>query len=312
MNNRLWHDFPMLTPIRLCWLLLFPLLLPLGCAGGDPPAPARDATPATEVAVVTPVDEHFTDRAGQRYDRKVLDRPPGELTSADLDGLSPAELRVWRNAIYARYGYPFKSTDLQEIFETRSWYEQKSTFAASRLTDEDKANVALIKAAEKAAKEEIPAGFPAFFGEFESAVTRGDGEFVLAHVQLPLTRRLRVMESPSTLGEAQVSRYTRPELLESREFWPGMDAEVFERPAEADIEHHPNWQLVLGKKMYTGAGLGGGDFTFEGRGPQVAASQGRYKPGAEWGDSDNESTLLFAQHDGGWKLDEIYLVRYFP
>ncbi|MAE29953.1 MAG: hypothetical protein CMJ87_13375 [Planctomycetes bacterium] len=294
------------------WLPLALLAMATGCPGGEPSTPAESATPAATLATVTPAEEGFTDSDGRRYDRKVLNAPDGELELADLDGLSPAELRVWRNAIYARHGYPFKSADLTEIFEKQPWYERKPSFDAKSLTATDKANVALIKDAEKAAREDVPAGFPAFFREFESAVGGGTEVFVLAHVQLPLTRRLRVMTSPSTLGEAQVNTYSREDLLASREFWPGMDAEVFERPDEADIEHHPGWQLVLGEKMYTGAGAGAGTFTFEGRGRQVAASRGSWKPGVEWGDNDNESTLLFAEHDGSWVLEEIYLVRFFP
>ncbi len=303
------------VPTRLLLLLFL-----AGCCGsGNPGRQTASGDPEAEVSTVdaptapeTPGEELFTDAAGQRYHPKVLDAPAGELTTVDLEGLSPAELRVWRNAIYARYGYPFKSADLQEIFEQQPWYERQSPFDASQLTATDKANIALIKDAEKAAKADVPADFVTFFAEFEDAVERGDGAFVLAHVQVPLTARMRVMMTPSTLGEARVYAHSREELDATREYWLGVDEVGFERPAESEIEHHPGWQLILGPKLYAGAGIGKGKFHLEGRGRQVAASNGTWKPGKEWGDSDNESTLLFTRQGDSWLLEEIYLVRFYP
>lgn len=302
------------------------VLLITGCCGtgspeirgesGDRPSDSPDVETPVEVAPVahvTPVEEFFTDSAGNRYQAHVLDAPGGDLTSEDLVGLSPAELRVWRNAIYARYGYPFKSADLQEIFEQQGWYERRSPFDSSQLTARDKANIALIKEAEKAAKADVPADFVAFVREFESAVKRGDGDFVMAHVKAPLPQRMRIMMTPSTLGEPSVFTSSREDLEEIREYWLGMDeGPGFDRPRESEIEHYPGWQLVLGPKMYAGAGIGRGKFRFEGRGRQVAASNGVWKPGKEWGDSDNESTLLFARDGDTWVLEEIYLVRFYP
>ncbi len=311
---------------RFVPIAILALLLVTGCcgSGGGEPAADRDDrdreespadTPAevAPVAQVSPVEELYTDSAGSRYRARVLDAPEGELGAADLAGLSPAELRVWRNAIYARYGYPFKSADLQEIFGDQGWYEPRSPFDSSQLTATDNANIALIKDAEKAAKADVPPDFVAFFGEFEDAVKRGDGEFVMDHIQVPLTRRMRVMMTPSTLGEPTVSTSSRRDLTRTQEYWLGMDeGPGFPRPAEADIEHHPGWQLALGPELYAGAGIGKGSFSFEGRGRQVAASNGTWKPGKEWGDSDNESTLLFARQDDSWVLEEIYLVRFYP
>lgn len=44
------------------------------------------------------------------------------LTSSDLAGLSKWELRVARNEIYARHGRLFKDSDLQNYFNSCSWY----------------------------------------------------------------------------------------------------------------------------------------------------------------------------------------------
>lgn len=44
------------------------------------------------------------------------------LTSSDLAGLSKWELRVARNEIYARHGRLFKDSNLQNYFNSCSWY----------------------------------------------------------------------------------------------------------------------------------------------------------------------------------------------
>ncbi|MDE2104223.1 MAG: YARHG domain-containing protein [Patescibacteria group bacterium] len=44
------------------------------------------------------------------------------LTPDDLAGLSGWELRLERNAIYARHGYIFHSPDLREYFARQAWY----------------------------------------------------------------------------------------------------------------------------------------------------------------------------------------------
>lgn len=40
-----------------------------------------------------------------------------------LSELSKAELRIYRNLIFARYGYVFKSKDLNDYFKATSWYK---------------------------------------------------------------------------------------------------------------------------------------------------------------------------------------------
>ncbi len=165
--------------------------------------------------------------------------------------------------------------------------------------------------------EEPPAAppapdFQAFFRAFQAAVQAGDQELALAHVDLPLTQRLQVIVTPSTLGEPQLKTFSREKLVETQDYWRGMDAEVLERPDDSKVEQHPRWQLLLGDRLYTGAGVGKGEFTVEDRGNHVAASLGSWQPAEQFADTQNQSTLLFAVHDGIWKLEEIYLVRYFP
>ena len=44
------------------------------------------------------------------------------LSESQLYGMSARELTLARNEVFARYGYTFKRQDLQEYFNTKSWY----------------------------------------------------------------------------------------------------------------------------------------------------------------------------------------------
>lgn len=70
------------------------------------------------------------------------------LTDEDIKHFTKKELRIIRNQIYAKYGYIFKSQDLQEYFKQQDWYSPKYTDVSSRLTETELANVAFIKARE--------------------------------------------------------------------------------------------------------------------------------------------------------------------
>ena len=45
------------------------------------------------------------------------------LTEDDLDGLTPDEIRLAYNELYARYGIKFKDADYQSYFNSKSWYQ---------------------------------------------------------------------------------------------------------------------------------------------------------------------------------------------
>ncbi len=70
-----------------------------------------------------------------------------------LRGKSSMELRIFRNEIFARHGYIFKSKDLNEHFSEKSWYEPKYDNVDKLLTDIDKKNIAFIKKQEDYFKE---------------------------------------------------------------------------------------------------------------------------------------------------------------
>ncbi len=70
------------------------------------------------------------------------------LTYADLQGLSKYELLIARNEIYARRGRCFVNQDLQNYFNSKSWYYPTiaaEDFAESMLNDYEKSNAYFIK-----------------------------------------------------------------------------------------------------------------------------------------------------------------------
>ncbi|MCR5081464.1 MAG: YARHG domain-containing protein [Treponema sp.] len=65
---------------------------------------------------------------------------------------SKEDLRILRNTIYAKYGYKFKSQDLNEIFSKCDWYSPKESNAGnfeSRFNRLDGSLLQVIKLAEK-------------------------------------------------------------------------------------------------------------------------------------------------------------------
>ena len=71
------------------------------------------------------------------------------LTDKDLQSLDKAQLRLMRNAVYARHGMMFKSMDLQSLWECYAWYRPNPDYSDDLLTDTDRANIELIREFER-------------------------------------------------------------------------------------------------------------------------------------------------------------------
>lgn len=71
-------------------------------------------------------------------------------TKERLESMNPHDLSLARNEIYARHGYIFKNPELQEFFESKSWYVPISKNVSDKeLNDYERANVKLILSLEK-------------------------------------------------------------------------------------------------------------------------------------------------------------------
>lgn len=71
------------------------------------------------------------------------------IDSRSLKGLSPWKLKVLRNGLYAKYGKPFKSKDLQCFFNNKNWYSVDNDFSELSLNNVEKANIQKILNYEK-------------------------------------------------------------------------------------------------------------------------------------------------------------------
>ena len=83
------------------------------------------------------------------------------VTDNDLQGMSLQQLELMRNEIFARHGWVFNRQDLQQHFQSQSWYrpkgnksnqEQANRLAQAEMTSIEKQNVQTITAQEKAMK----------------------------------------------------------------------------------------------------------------------------------------------------------------
>ena len=134
-------------------------------------APAEEETPAEEEA---PAEEETPAEEEQPAEEEPTEEEPAEeapaeeapaakgewmfpdsserlLTDADIEGLSSWELKVARNEIYARHGRRFNSAELQNHFNSCSWYNgtvAPENFSDTMLSDIELANVQFLKAAE--------------------------------------------------------------------------------------------------------------------------------------------------------------------
>lgn len=73
------------------------------------------------------------------------------LTERDLSGLSLREINYAKNEIYARHGRMFNSRELQDYFNSQSWYSgavSPEDFSESVLSDVEKQNAQFLSSAE--------------------------------------------------------------------------------------------------------------------------------------------------------------------
>ena len=64
-------------------------------------------------------------------------------------GYDNSDIRILRNAIFARHGYRFKSQDLQEYFSQFSWYIPRFDDVTSHLSEVERENIKFLKSLEQ-------------------------------------------------------------------------------------------------------------------------------------------------------------------
>ncbi len=102
-------------------------------------------TPTGAAATPTPAT---TSTSSSNY--LIADSNTRIISTTELTGFSPWNLKVARNEIYARHGRAFVHKDLQCYFQTKSWYHISSSYSSGDLSSIENKNVATIQAYEQA------------------------------------------------------------------------------------------------------------------------------------------------------------------
>lgn len=108
--------------------------------GEDDPGENSDESEAGEEQDSSTDGDYILEGSDSRY-----------ITEKEVENLSEAERRLAKNEIYARHGRMFDSADLQDYFESKSWYKgtvKPSDFDESVLNKYEKANIDLISSME--------------------------------------------------------------------------------------------------------------------------------------------------------------------
>lgn len=72
-----------------------------------------------------------------------------KLKKSDLAGMTAQQLSYAKNEIYARHGRIFKSSELQDYFNEKDWYEKNDDFKDEDLSKKEAENTKFIAAYQK-------------------------------------------------------------------------------------------------------------------------------------------------------------------
>lgn len=122
----------------------------------------------------------------------------GALSADSLAGLSPWELKILRNAIFARHGRVFESGKLSGFFHRYPGYKEDAGYSDIRITPTDRSNAEAIKALEsRAQRPSQDTAWNALRG-FVDALAAGDVEFIasLVHPSTPVELVMFTLDDP--------------------------------------------------------------------------------------------------------------------
>ena len=96
-------------------------------------------------------DEFQPDAAAAAAEEDFIWLSDSSITLEDIidHGYDNSDVRILRNAIFARHGYRFKSQDLQEYFSQFSWYIPRFDDVTSHLSEVERENIKFLKSLEQ-------------------------------------------------------------------------------------------------------------------------------------------------------------------
>ncbi len=115
----------------------------------------KTATPtASSTALLSSPEAKKNDNTSEEKvsitsDYVISDSNTRVIETTELESLSPWELKVARNEIYARHGREFVHQDLQCYFDNKSWYSKNNNFSDGDLTSTEIKNISIILDYEK-------------------------------------------------------------------------------------------------------------------------------------------------------------------
>mgnify|MGYP000755275680 FL=1 len=105
--------------------------------GSSDDSSASDNAEAAEVAMEDPNGYILPDSDSRK------------LKKSDLAGMTAQQLSYAKNEIYARHGRVFKSSELQDYFNEKNWYEENDDFKDEHLSKKEAENTKFIAAYQK-------------------------------------------------------------------------------------------------------------------------------------------------------------------
>ena len=104
----------------------------------EKPVPNISETPVTEEYQHEPPQQSATSGS------EIFPSDRQYITASDLSGLSPTEVSMIRNEIYARHGYIFRKEPFKSYFESQPWYVPNQYFTEDEFSAIEKANKTFI------------------------------------------------------------------------------------------------------------------------------------------------------------------------
>lgn len=121
------------------------------------PAPLPTANSQQPTASSLPLTTVTNTGTNNKYNSiRLIDASSRVLTVDEVKQMTSDELRLARNAIYARHGYLFKDKELAEFFKAQRWFKETTPTlegVAAKLTKTENANIKRIQTEEAARKK---------------------------------------------------------------------------------------------------------------------------------------------------------------